>query len=136
MAHFTGTSKICMNKGARGSSLLVSIPGSKPLDPGSIPGAVILNVSFILVTSSFHLTTMVPACLVGVTKAKVTLNSHLFIITHKRLYLNFIIPKTTPYLTFPNAIALKRACQPTPVSPTHTTKLPEFQKNFCQYSLS
>ena len=44
-------------------------------DPGSILGAAMLDGSFILATSAIHLITVVPACLLGLTQAKVALNS-------------------------------------------------------------
>ena len=44
-------------------------------DRGSIPGAALLDRSFILATSAIHLITMVPARLLGLTQAKVALNS-------------------------------------------------------------
>ena len=34
-------------------------------DPGSIPGAAMLDGSFIMATSAIHLITVVPACLLG-----------------------------------------------------------------------
>ena len=37
------------------------------VDPGSIPGATMLDGSFILATSTIHLITKVPACLLGLT---------------------------------------------------------------------
>ena len=40
-----------------------------------LPGASTLDGSFILATSAIHLITMVPACLFGLTKAKVVLDS-------------------------------------------------------------
>ena len=60
---------------AWGLSSEVSGLSSKPQDPGSIPGAAILNRSFILATSATNLITVVPACLLGLTLVKVTLNS-------------------------------------------------------------
>ena len=36
-------------------------------DLGSIPGAAMLDGSFILATSAIHLITVVPACLLGLT---------------------------------------------------------------------
>ena len=39
-----------------------------------IPGATMLDESFILATSAVYLITVVPACLLGITWAKVTLN--------------------------------------------------------------
>ena len=42
---------------------------------GSIPCAAMSERSFILATSAIHLITMVPACLLGLTKAKVMLSS-------------------------------------------------------------
>ena len=43
---------------------------------GSIPGAAMLDGSFILATSAIHLITVVSACLLGLTQAKVALNTH------------------------------------------------------------
>ena len=48
----------------------------KPLDPGSTPGAAMLDGSFILATSAVHIITMkVPTGLLGLTQVKVILNS-------------------------------------------------------------
>ena len=52
---------------AWGPNSEVSIVGSKPLDPGSIPSASMLDGSFILATSAIHLITVVPAYLLGLT---------------------------------------------------------------------
>ena len=48
----------------RGSE--VNVLSSKPLGPGSINSAAILDI-FILTTSAIHLITVVPACLSGLT---------------------------------------------------------------------
>ena len=45
------------------------------LDLGSIPGAAMLDRSFILATSAIHLIIVVPACLLGLIYVKVTSNS-------------------------------------------------------------
>ena len=63
-------------KRALGCCSVVSILGSKPLDPYSIPGATMFDVRFILAASAFHLITLVPVCLIGLAKAKVTLSTH------------------------------------------------------------
>ena len=52
---------------AWGRVSVVGILDSKPLEPGSIPGAAKLDGSFILATSAIHLITVVLACLLGLT---------------------------------------------------------------------
>ena len=54
---------------------MVGSLGSQPLNPASIPGAAVLEKSFILATSAIHLISVVPACLLGLTQVNVMLDS-------------------------------------------------------------
>ena len=45
------------------------------MDPGSTPGAALLDGCYILATSAIHLITEAPACLLRLTYARVELNS-------------------------------------------------------------
>ena len=66
-AHFFSVYYWLLSLSALGRGSVVSILGSEPLDPRSIPGAAMLDGSFILAASAIHLITVVPACLLGLT---------------------------------------------------------------------